>query len=68
MNEEEKKAVKFFYNLRAIIDKSNMLFEGDINVKRGKETIRQITIILNLIDKLQKENEELKKYIEVKRK
>lgn len=60
MNEEEKKAVKFFYNLRATIDESNMLFEEDINVKRGKETIRQITIILNLIEKLQKENEELK--------
>ena len=53
MNEEEKKAVKFFYNLRATIDESNMLFEGDINVKRGEETIRQITIILNLIEKLQ---------------
>lgn len=61
MNEEEKKAVKFFYNLRATIDESNMLFEEDINVKHGKETIRQITIILNLIEKLQKENEQLKK-------
>lgn len=63
MKEEEKKAVKFFYNLRATIDESNMLFEGDINVKHGKETIRQITIILNLIEKLQKENEELKNKI-----
>ena len=59
MNEEEKKAIKYFYNLRATIDESNMLFEEDINVKCGKETIRQITIILNLIEKLQKENEEL---------
>lgn len=61
MNEEEKKTVNFFYNLRATIDESNMLFERDINVKHGKETIRQITIILNLIEKLQKENEELKR-------
>ena len=59
MNEEERKAVKFFYNLRATIDESNMLFEEDINVKHGKETIRQITIILNLIEKLLKENEQL---------
>ena len=60
MNEEEKKAVKYFYNLRATIDESNMLFDKEINVKHGKETIKQITIILNLIEKLQKENEELK--------
>lgn len=57
MNDEEKKAVKFFYNLRATIDESNMLFDEEINVKHGKETIKQITIILNLIEKLQKENE-----------
>ena len=61
MNEEEKKAVKYFYNLRATIDESNMLFDEEINVKHGKETIKQITIILNLIVKLQKENEELNK-------
>ena len=60
MNEEEKKAVKFFYNLRATIDESNMLFDEEINVKHGKETIKQITTILNLIKKLQEENEELK--------
>lgn len=64
MNNEEKKAVNFFYNLRATIDESNMLFEEDINVKHGKETIRQITIILNLIEKLQKENELAKKQVE----
>lgn len=60
MNEEEKKAVKYFYNLRATIDESNMLFDEEINVKHGKEKIKQITIILNLIEKLQKENEELR--------
>ena len=66
MNEEEKKAVKYFYNLRATIDESNMLFDEEINVKHGKETIKQITIILNLIEKLQKENEDLKAKLEYK--
>ena len=66
MNDEEKKAIKFFYNLRATIDESNMLFDEEINVKHGKETIKQITIILNLIEKLQKENEDLKAKLEYK--
>ena len=60
MNEEEKKAIKFFYNLRATIDESNMLFDEEIEVKHGKETIKQITTILNLIEKLLKENEQLR--------
>lgn len=52
MNEEEKKAIKFFYNLRRTIDESNMLFDEEVNVKHGKETIKQITTILNIIEKL----------------
>lgn len=55
MNEEEKQAIKYFYNLRATIDESNMLFDEDINVKCGKETIKQITAILNLLEKKDKE-------------
>ena len=31
MNEEEKETIKYFYNLRATIDESNMLFDEDIN-------------------------------------
>ena len=58
LSEEEKKAVKYFYNLRSTIDESYMLFDEEINVKCGKETIKQITLVLNLITKLQKENEE----------
>ena len=54
MNEEEKQAIKYFYNLRATIDESNMLFNEDINVKCGKETIKQITILLNLLEKKDK--------------
>lgn len=61
MSEEEKEAVKYFYNLRATIDESNILFDEDIIVKCGKETIKQITTVLNLIEKQQKEIEELKK-------
>ena len=60
MSEEEKEAVKYFYNLRATIDESNILFDEDIIVKCGKETIKQITTVLNLIEKQQKEIEELK--------
>ena len=55
MNEEEKEAIKYFYNLRATIDESNMLFDEDINVKCGKETIKQITAVLNLLEKKDKE-------------
>lgn len=58
LSDEEKKAIKYFYNLRSTIDESNMLF--DINVKCGNETIKQITLVLNLIEKQQKEIEELK--------
>lgn len=60
LREEEKQAMKYFYNLRATIDESNMLFDEDIDVKCGKETIKQITTILNLIEKQSKEIEELK--------
>lgn len=59
MSEEEKKAIKYFYNLRATIDESNMLFDEDINVKCGKETVKHITTVLNLIQKQQEEIERL---------
>ena len=60
MNEEEKETIKYFYNLRALIDENNMLYDEGIGKEYGKEKVRQITIILNLIVKLQKENEESK--------
>ena len=59
-SEEEKKAIKYFYNLRSTIDESYMLFDEEINVKCGKDMIKQISLVFNLITKLQKENEELK--------
>ena len=69
LSEEEKKAIKYFYNLRSTIDESYMLFDEEINVKCGKETIKQISLVLNLITKLQKENElakeQLKKQCEI---
>ena len=58
LSEEEKKAIKYFYNLRSTIDESYMLFDEEINLKCGKEMIKQITLVLNLITKLQKENKE----------
>ena len=60
LSEEEKKAIKYFYNLRATIDESYMLFVEGINVKCGKDMIKQITLVLNLITKLQKEVEHQK--------
>ena len=58
LSEDEKKAIKYFYNLRSTIDESYMLFDEEINVKCGKETIKQITLVLNLITEIQKENKE----------
>ena len=58
--DNERKSLKYFYNLRATIDESYMLFDEEINIKAGKKMIEQITIILNLIEKLQKENEIIK--------
>lgn len=63
MLSEEQKAIKYFYNLRATIDESYMLFDEEINVKCGKNMIKQITLVLNLITKLQKENEDLNEKI-----
>lgn len=57
MTEAEKQAIKYFYNLRATIDESYMLFDEEINVKCGKETIKQISVVLNLIEKQQTEIE-----------
>ena len=68
LSEEEKKAIKYFYNLRATIDESNMLFDEDINVKCGKETIKQITTILNIIETQQKEIEFKEDIIKQKKK
>ena len=65
MLSEEQKAIKYFYNLRATIDESYMLFVEEINVKCGKDMIKQITLVLNLITKLQKENEEKDKQIDL---
>lgn len=51
LNEDEKNAIKYFYNLRSTIDESIMLFDEKLNIKCGKEMIRQITLLLNLITK-----------------
>ena len=64
MSEEERKAMKYFFNLRATIDESYMLFEEELNVKCGKEMIKQISTVLNLIEKQQKEIEKKDKIID----
>lgn len=64
MEEKEKEAIKYFYNIRATIDESNMLFDEDINIKCGKEMIKQITVILNLIQKQQAELEKKDRIID----
>ena len=65
MTDKQKEAVKFFYNLRATIEESIMLFDEDINVKCGKETIKQITIVLNIIKTQQAEIDSLKDFKEI---
>ena len=52
MNEEEKKAVEFIKDLIA--------WDVGIDQYLDKEDCEKLEIILNLIEKLQKENEELK--------
>ena len=64
MLEKEKKALKYFYNLKTTIDESNMLFGEDINVRCGKEMMKQITLILNLIQNQQAELEKKDKMID----
>lgn len=58
MTEEEQKAIKYFNNLKTTIDESFMLLDEGIKVNCGKEMIKQITTVLNLIQKQQKELEE----------
>lgn len=65
MTDKQKEALKFLYNLRATIDESIMLFNEDINVKCGKETIKQITTVLKLIQTQQAEIEKKDKIIDL---
>ena len=58
LNKEEKEAMLYFYNLRSSIDESYMLFDEELNVKCGKNMIKNISIIINLINRLIKENKE----------
>lgn len=61
MTEEEKKAIK---NLQEVAEKGIDIYE-EINVMENEDAIR---IVLNLIDRQQKEIEELKEYIENEKK
>lgn len=66
MSEEEKQAMQYFYNLRSTIDESFMLFDEGINVKCGKEMIEKISIIFNIIAKLQKQNKEKDRILKIR--
>ena len=66
MTDKEKEVIKFLYNLRATIDESIMLFDEGINVRCGKETIKQITTVLNLIQTQQAEIEKKDNIIDKK--
>lgn len=66
LSEEEKQAMQYFYNLRSTIDESFMLFDEGINVKCGKEMIEKISIIFNIIAKLQKQNKEKDRILKIR--
>lgn len=63
MNEEEKKAIEYFNNIRATIEESYVLFNEGINIKCEKEMREKIIILLNLITKLENQNILLKNLI-----
>lgn len=58
MNEEEKKAIKIIKGLAIYYDDYCLLDEGEI--EENESVNKSIELILNLLEKLQKENEELK--------
>ena len=58
MNEEEKKAVEIIKGLAVYYDDYSLLDEEEI--KENESVNKSIELILNLIEKLLKENEELK--------
>lgn len=58
MNEEEKKAIEIIKGLAVYYDNYSLLDEEEI--EENESVNKSIELILNLIEKLQKENEELK--------
>ena len=58
MNEEEKKAIEIIKGLSVYYDDYSLLDEEEI--KENESVNKSIELILNLIEKLLKENEELK--------
>ena len=59
MNEEEKKAIEIIKGLAVYYDDYSLLDEEEI--EENASVNKSIELILNLIEKLQKENEELNK-------
>ena len=66
MTEEEKNAIEIVKGLAVYYDDYSLLDEEEI--KENESVNKSIELILNLIEKLQKENEELKNQEETARK
>lgn len=66
MTEEEKKAVEIIKGLAVYYDDYSLLDEEEI--EENESVNKSIELILNLIEKLQKENEDLKNQEETARK
>lgn len=66
MNEEEKNAIEIVKGLAVYYDDYSLLDEEEI--EENESVNKSIELILNLIEKLQKENEELKNQEETARK
>lgn len=63
MTEEEKNAIEIVKGLAVYYDDYSLLDEEEI--KENESVNKSIELILNLIEKLQKENKELKEYIAI---
>ena len=61
MNEEEKNAIEIVKGLAVYYDDYSLLDEEEIEENESVNT--SIELILNLIEKLQKENEKLKNFL-----
>lgn len=62
LTEEEKKAIKYFSNLRKTIFEHRLYFGEDCIIKCGSTMVAKISEVKSIINRLEKENEELKKY------
>lgn len=62
LNKNEKKTIKYFSNLRKTIFEHRLYFGEDCMIKCGSTMVAKISEVKSIINRLEKENEELKKY------